>query len=221
MQETIGQRLKREREARYLSVEKAAEETRIRKVFIHALEADDYSVIPSAAQGRGFLRNYAEYLGLNIDELVVELQRNPIGPAEEEMSGPLPQLNLVETEIPPLTDAPIEETISPFLGRILRRPKNSEKQPLIGYGVNVDSQDKFKQYDQDIKKMQTHTKSFQDDIYASVALDQYLEDYEQKERQAFVDAFIENARRGGYDVELNDNLEVVGVRPIRNGFNNN
>ncbi|MCB0102802.1 MAG: DUF4115 domain-containing protein [Anaerolineales bacterium] len=131
MQETIGQRLKREREARYLSVEKAAEETRIRKVFIHALEADDYSVIPSAAQGRGFLRNYAEYLGLNIDELVVELQRNPIGPAEEEMSGPLPQLNLVETEIPPLTDAPIEETISPFLGRILRRPKNSEKQPLI------------------------------------------------------------------------------------------
>ncbi|MCB0415827.1 MAG: hypothetical protein KDD50_15925 [Bdellovibrionales bacterium] len=97
----------------------------------------------------------------------------------------------------------------------------TEKQPLIGYGVNVDSQDKFKQYDQDIKKMQTHTKSFQDDIYASVALDQYLEDYEQKERQAFVDAFIENARRGGYDVELNDNLEVVGVRPIRNGFNNN
>ena len=78
MQETIGQRLKREREARYLSLERAAEETRIRRVFLQALEADDYSVMPSAAQGRGFLRNYAEYLSINIDELIAEIQRNPI-----------------------------------------------------------------------------------------------------------------------------------------------
>ena len=86
---TIGQRLKREREARYLSLEKAAEETRIRRVFLQALEADDFSVMPSAAQGRGFLRNYAEYLDLDIDELIAEIQRNPIPPAE--VSGPLPQ----------------------------------------------------------------------------------------------------------------------------------
>src|SRR5512139_3125836 len=100
MPETIGQRLKKEREARFLTLEKASEATRIRKVFLEALEADDFSAMPSAAQGRGFLRNYAEYLELNIDEMIAEMQRN--APKAEEVSGPLPQVNLAETELPPL-----------------------------------------------------------------------------------------------------------------------
>jgi len=99
MSETIGQRLKQEREGRYLTLEKASEDTRIRKVFLQALESDDYSVMLSAAQGRGFLRNYAVYLELNIDEMIAEIQKNA---PSTEVSGPLPQVNLVETEIPPL-----------------------------------------------------------------------------------------------------------------------
>jgi len=101
MPESIGQQLKKEREARFLTLEKASEATRIRIVFLRALESDDYSVMPSAAQGRGFLRNYAEYLEMNIDEMIAEIQRN--APQIEEVSGPLPQVNLAETEIPPLT----------------------------------------------------------------------------------------------------------------------
>jgi cytoskeleton protein RodZ len=100
---TIGQRLKREREARYLTIEKASEETRIRAVFLRALEADDYSVLPSAAQGRGFLRNYAAYLEINIDEVIAEMQRN--APPPQEVSGPLPQVNLLETDLPTLTES--------------------------------------------------------------------------------------------------------------------
>jgi len=120
MHETIGQRLKREREARYLTLEQAAADTRIRTVFLQALEANDYSVMPSAAQGRGFLRNYAEYLDLNIDEMIAEIQRNA---PPSEVSGPLPQVNLAETDLPPLTDTPDEKPAS-FLTRIFsRRPK--------------------------------------------------------------------------------------------------
>ncbi|HRK89536.1 MAG TPA: DUF4115 domain-containing protein [Anaerolineales bacterium] len=120
MHETIGQRLKREREARYLTLEQAAADTRIRTVFLQALEADDYSVMPSAAQGRGFLRNYAEYLDLNIDEMIAEIQRNA---PPSEVSGPLPQVNLAETDLPPLTDTQDEKPAS-FLTRIFsRRPK--------------------------------------------------------------------------------------------------
>jgi cytoskeletal protein RodZ len=100
MFESIGQQLKREREARFLTLEKASEATRIRTIFLQALESNDYSVMPSAAQGRGFLRNYADYLELNIDEMIAEIQQN--APQVEEVSGPLPQVNLVETEIPPL-----------------------------------------------------------------------------------------------------------------------
>ena len=107
MFESIGQRLKKEREARFLTLEKASEATRIRIVFLQALESDDYSVMPSAAQGRGFLRNYAEYLELNIDEMIAEIQKNP--PMTTEVSGPLPQVNLVETEIPSLTESQDEK----------------------------------------------------------------------------------------------------------------
>lgn len=127
MQETIGQRLKREREARYLTLEKAAEQTRIRRVFLQALESDDYSVMPSAAQGRGFLRNYAEYLSLDIDELIAEIQRNPIPPAE--VSGPLPQVNLAETELPPLTESQDKEPAPPFWTRFLSRKPKVEPTP--------------------------------------------------------------------------------------------
>lgn len=121
MPESIGQRLKQTREARYLTLERASEDTRIRILFLQALEADDYSVIPSAAQGRGFLRNYAEYLKLDIDEMIAEIQRN--APADVEVSGPLPQVNLVETEIPPLAGED-EKTAPRFFNRWLgRRPK--------------------------------------------------------------------------------------------------
>ncbi|MBK8780880.1 MAG: DUF4115 domain-containing protein [Anaerolineales bacterium] len=121
MPESIGQRLKQTREARYLTLERASEDTRIRILFLQALEADDYSVIPSAAQGRGFLRNYAEYLELNIDEMIAEIQRS--APAPVDVSGPLPQVNLLETEIPPLVNE--DENPAPrFLDRWLgRRPK--------------------------------------------------------------------------------------------------
>jgi len=129
MSETIGQRLKKEREARYLTLEKASDETRIRIVFLQALEADDYSVMPSAAQGRGFLRNYAEYLDLNIDEMIAEFQKN--APQHSEVSGPLPQVNLVETEIPPLTDVQDEKPARSFLSSWFGRRPKAESAPEI------------------------------------------------------------------------------------------
>ena len=123
MSETIGQRLKREREARYLTLEKASDDTRIRKIFIEALEADDFSAMPSATQGRGFLRNYAAYLDLDIDELIAEIQKNRL--TVEEISGPLPQVNLVETEVPPLTDSEAEPP-APFWTRWFGRKPQAE-----------------------------------------------------------------------------------------------
>ncbi len=123
MPESIGQRLKRTREARYLTLERASEDTRIRALFLQALETDDYSAIPSAAQGRGFLRNYAEYLKLDIDEMIAEIQRS--APASVEVSGPLPQVNLLETDIPPLVNED-EKPAPRFFNRWLgRRPKTA------------------------------------------------------------------------------------------------
>jgi cytoskeletal protein RodZ len=89
--QTIGQRLKAEREERRLTLEKVFEATRIRIQYLQALEADDLSVMPSPVQARGYLRNYAEYLGFEVDKLLAEMrlleEQQPsgrvIGPADE------------------------------------------------------------------------------------------------------------------------------------------
>ena len=74
MPETIGQRLKKAREYRNLTLEKVEEATHIRLQFLQALEADDFSTMPSPVQARGFLRNYAQYLELDLDQMVEELR---------------------------------------------------------------------------------------------------------------------------------------------------
>ena len=95
MTQTIGQRLKAEREEQRLTLEKVFEATRIRVPYLRALEADDPSVLPSPVQARGYLRNYAEFLGLDFDAILEEMQSmnmqlasgKVIGPADTESSS--------------------------------------------------------------------------------------------------------------------------------------
>ena len=66
MSSSVGSQLKQARQARGLSLEQAAHSTRIRIHYLEALERDDRSTLPSQVQGRGFLRLYADYLGLPV-----------------------------------------------------------------------------------------------------------------------------------------------------------
>ena len=70
MSVTIGQKLRETRQGSKISLEQAAEETRIRLHYLEALENGDFDQLPSKAHERGFLRAYAEYLGLDADSLV-------------------------------------------------------------------------------------------------------------------------------------------------------
>ena len=72
MTTTIGQRLKTAREEQRLTLDKVFESTRIRIQYLQALEEDDVSVMPSPVQARGYLRNYAEFLGLDVTKLLEE-----------------------------------------------------------------------------------------------------------------------------------------------------
>ncbi|MCD6289896.1 MAG: helix-turn-helix domain-containing protein [Anaerolineae bacterium] len=70
----LGQWLREAREARGLSLAEVEEATRIRQYYLSALESDDWAALPSETVGRGFLRNYALFLGLNAEELLTRRQ---------------------------------------------------------------------------------------------------------------------------------------------------
>ena len=70
----LGEALRTERERMGLTIEQAAEETRIREKFLRALENGDYQTLPGAVYTKGFLRNYAEYLKLDPDALIQQFQ---------------------------------------------------------------------------------------------------------------------------------------------------
>jgi len=98
MTQTIGQKLKQAREAQDFTLENASEATRIRTLYLQALEADDLSAMPSPVQARGFLRNYAEYLGLDLDRLLDELRTEPKN--ADQIIGPADLLDTSETQTP-------------------------------------------------------------------------------------------------------------------------
>ena len=70
MDESIGAKLKQARELRRLTLQQVSETTKVRPHYLQALENDDLSAISSAAQARGFLRIYAEFLGLDPADLM-------------------------------------------------------------------------------------------------------------------------------------------------------
>lgn len=66
----IGNVLEKARNEKQLSLEQASRETNIARRYLEALETGMYEVFPGEPYIVGFLRNYAEYLGLNAAECV-------------------------------------------------------------------------------------------------------------------------------------------------------
>lgn len=60
----LGAVLRERREAMGISLAEAEAATRIRQKYIAALEADEWHLLPGEVVGRGFLRNYSVFLGL-------------------------------------------------------------------------------------------------------------------------------------------------------------
>lgn len=72
--QSLGVKLRLERERQHIAIEKIAEETRISQRYLEAIEADDQSSLPGEFFYRAFVRQYSKYLGWNPDE--VEKQIN-------------------------------------------------------------------------------------------------------------------------------------------------
>jgi cytoskeleton protein RodZ len=71
----IGPVLEKARKERGLTLEEAEHATKIRKRYLAGLEREDYGVLPDAVYAQGFLKTYANYLGLDGEELARELRK--------------------------------------------------------------------------------------------------------------------------------------------------
>ena len=70
----IGPVLEKARKDRGLTLEEAEHATKIRRRYLAGLEREDFGVLPDAIYARGFLKTYANYLGLDGEELARELR---------------------------------------------------------------------------------------------------------------------------------------------------
>jgi len=78
----LGARLRQAREGQGLSLAQASVDTRILQQSLTALEEGAFPRLPGDVATRGFIRNYAQYLGLAPDELI-ELYRRERGVTDQ------------------------------------------------------------------------------------------------------------------------------------------
>ncbi len=79
----LGKMLRDAREAQGISLAEAEAQTRIRQKFIAAMEAEEWSLLPNDVTTRGFLRKYANYLGLEEEAALQRFQSQPSSPAAQ------------------------------------------------------------------------------------------------------------------------------------------
>ena len=82
MPDSLGARLRYERERRQISLPSIAERTKIGLGLLQALERDDVSRWPGGIFRKSFVRSYAEAIGLNADEIVREFTERYPDPSE-------------------------------------------------------------------------------------------------------------------------------------------
>jgi transcriptional regulator with XRE-family HTH domain len=97
---SFGEELRREREIRGISLKEIADATKISKRFLEAIERNDHKTLPAPVFTRGFVREYARYLGLNAEEMVNRYNFAAVGDERIEQSAHLDRLTTPQA--PPL-----------------------------------------------------------------------------------------------------------------------
>jgi transcriptional regulator with XRE-family HTH domain len=80
----FGERLKRERELREVTLEEITQATRIGPRFLEALENEDWEKLPGGVFNRGFVRSIAHYLGLAEEAFLAEYDLAHAAHADQE-----------------------------------------------------------------------------------------------------------------------------------------
>lgn len=91
---SVGDMLREKREAKRLSLVDVSQALRIRLAFLKALEEGKIDQLPGIAYASGFLRAYAEFLGLDVEEIIQRFRREHQGRDHQQellFPAPVPQ----------------------------------------------------------------------------------------------------------------------------------
>lgn len=80
----VGYTLRQERERQNLSINDIEEGTSIRATYIEAIENGEYDKLPGTIYTKGFIKNYAKFLGMDADAVVKEFATDMAEIAAEE-----------------------------------------------------------------------------------------------------------------------------------------
>lgn len=105
--EPLGQQLRAVRRTAKLTLEQVATATKISKQYIQALESGKYDELPAEVYAKGFLENYAQFLGFPVDEVLTQYKRErglaPRPKSSEQFVVPGQQLERPKLNITPRT----------------------------------------------------------------------------------------------------------------------
>lgn len=133
----IGPSLREARERRGLAYSQVEADTAIRSRYIRALEEEEFDILPGPTYTKGFLRSYAEYLGLDGELFVDEFNSRHHDPRREfdqpiasrPRSRPQQQRRRRESQLVMVVLAAIVAVTSVIFLVALKRPANQA--PLL------------------------------------------------------------------------------------------
>ena len=80
---SVGETLKSIRLEQNLSLEEVAKITRIKKEFLVLIETNRFDQFTSLVTAKGFIKNYAEYLGLSSNDILAVFRRDNLSPPKK------------------------------------------------------------------------------------------------------------------------------------------
>lgn len=101
----IGRTLRKQRETLGLSLTEVEQYTRLRQHYVQAMEDGRIDRLPSPVQGRGMLSNYASFLNLDEDKLMLRFAEGLMARRLEKIPAPEPQ-SLFNSKKRPARQAP-------------------------------------------------------------------------------------------------------------------
>lgn len=80
----IGERLKEARTEKGISLDTLQEQTKIQKRYLIAIEEENFDILPGTFYARAFIKEYAQTVGLDADEIIAEYEGEIPSPEKEE-----------------------------------------------------------------------------------------------------------------------------------------